>query len=287
MTLAAGGSHSDSPISILTQCPDAELIQIQQLVVGAHLVETRSDIEALLGILLAMPRSVEPRTLDLIGHSTASSALLQIGRWVIDAKHPTVKAFFRELADQEVLPRLNVNAVRLIGSKTAETVEGRRTLTMLAEILGVPVYGAVGPVFAANFDATGFVDNELLESPTPECADRVAPMPRATSYPRSLDVDSLPHATITCEHVVAAATASALLRTIRRDHGLVMPALLGTPSCTLALPSGQPNQFHIVEILLGYELVRVYPSGRDQPGVVYTVSEPQVLEALVRSSIGQ
>jgi hypothetical protein len=60
-----------------------------------------------------------------------------------------------------------------------------------------------------------------------------------------------------------------------------MPGLLVQPSCELALPSSKPDWYHLVQVLLDGELVRVYPDGTDRPGVVYPVDDPRALRALV------
>jgi hypothetical protein len=59
-----------------------------------------------------------------------------------------------------------------------------------------------------------------------------------------------------------------------------MPGLVAAPGCELALPSARPGWYHLVQIMLDGELVRVYPDPR-APGVVYPVSDPRALRHLV------
>jgi hypothetical protein len=77
---------------------------------------------------------------------------------VIDAAHPPTTAFFRALAEREILPRLGVQEMRLLGCGTAETARGRATIAALADVLGLEVHGTTGAVLAANYDASGFQD---------------------------------------------------------------------------------------------------------------------------------
>src|SRR5689334_20409953 len=115
-------------LSVISSDADGEVGRIQELVATRVVVEGRGDLEALLGRLLAVGAPPTPRTLDLIGHATPDQGLLVLGGWVIDAASPRVRAFFRELAELEVLPRLGVHEVRLLGDRTAVTPAGRATL---------------------------------------------------------------------------------------------------------------------------------------------------------------
>src|SRR5262249_43053654 len=128
--------------------------------------------------------------------STASSGLLVLGDWVIDAARPAVSAFFRGLADADVLPRLQIDAVRLLGCRTADTAEGRTTILALSEILGVEVYGTAHLLYDAHYDANGFRTawQFLLTSASELRSDaNTRPFaPVRDPDPRRLDIDSLP-----------------------------------------------------------------------------------------------
>ena len=87
------------------------------------------------------------RTLDLIGHSVSN--MLELGDWVIDA---SMAPWFRMNA--AALRRFEV--VRLIGCHTAVSEDARRTICMIADILGIEVYGSTGFVFDYHYTPTGF-----------------------------------------------------------------------------------------------------------------------------------
>ena len=93
-----------------------------------------------------------PKTLDLVGHATPAS-LLDLGGWVLDRCNPTVTAFFRELADHDVLPRLGISSIRLLGCGTASTQRARDTIVALTDIIGLPVLGTTSVVHAGHFRA--------------------------------------------------------------------------------------------------------------------------------------
>jgi hypothetical protein len=283
---------TQSRLSVVTRYADYELARIQNLIEHKALVEGRGDLEELLSRLLNEVRSDPiPKTLDLIGHSTPGQQLLMLGDWVIDAAKPTVTAFFRGLADQEVLPRLGVYAVRLLGCQTADTSHGRATICMLSDILGLEVHGTRSLIYSAHYSPRGFrpeCEHSLV------CASDLRPQRREAElhdigerYPRSLDIDALPAAPLIVRHqpwprrIASTAVAHDILRLVRRNAGAQMPGLLAAPSCEIALPAARPNWYHLAQVLFDGEFVRVYPDGERQPGVVYPVEDPHALRRLV------
>jgi len=278
-------------LAVVTRAADSELARIVTQLEHKVLVDGRSDIERMFGELLALDVPPTPKTLDLIGHSTAGKSLLMIGDFIIDAAKPTVTAFFRELAEQNVLSRLGINALRLLGCLTADTGHARWTICTLADILGIEVYGTRDLIFAAHYDANGFLPERryLLVSATELKSDGVEPTPlsRGTPYERVLDLDALPTSPLVIEdvpwplRVASQEHARAFLRLVRRRDGATMPGLLTSPRCEIALPSGQPDNYHRVQVLLDGEFVRVYPDGADAPGIVYPVDDPYALKCLV------
>src|SRR5512138_1864172 len=123
-------------LSLVDATADGEIARIRAVLARPVLVEGRADIEVMLGQLLncVPPASPTPKTLDLIGHSTPDRSLLAIGDWVIDGTRNKVLAFFRGLVDCEVLARLGITAIRLLGCETAISEGGRHTLIALSEI---------------------------------------------------------------------------------------------------------------------------------------------------------
>jgi hypothetical protein len=97
-----------------------------------------------------------PATLDLIGHSTRHHHLLRLGGTPIDLLDRQVAAFFRDLADERLLARLRIVAVRLLGCQTAATDAGQRTLRMLSQTLRLPVFGTLTPLLKSHSNADGF-----------------------------------------------------------------------------------------------------------------------------------
>jgi len=88
-------------------------------------------------------------TLDLIAHS--ASGVLQFGDWLIDADD-------RDQIDPKLVrnwaPR-NVDSIRLLGCNTAATQAGQRAMRHLAEVFGVPIFGATVPLHVRDFDSGG------------------------------------------------------------------------------------------------------------------------------------
>lgn len=120
-------------------------------------LQRASSLAALRAVLerrLAHP--VSPMTLDLLGHSTRDHHLLRLGDDRVDMLDPVVARFFRALADDHLLSRLEVVAVRLLGCETAVSPVGQRTLRLLARTLRLPVFGAIKPLLKSHYDRLGF-----------------------------------------------------------------------------------------------------------------------------------
>lgn len=277
-------------ISIITSHPDAEVSRLQALL-GDHLqADGRSTLEALLGQLgyAAGAPAPAPKTLDLIGHSTPDG-LLRLGDWVIDGESPTVTAFFRGIADCEVLPRIGVTAVRLLGCSTAVTTRARHTMKILAELLGLEVYGTTSPIYSLHYDETGFGHQwRFLLAAASEAPQPADEAPTAVRSPRTLDIDSLPLVALGAprewrRYLVGLERARELLDLVDRTAGAQMPGLLAIPSAELALPAHRADHCHVAEVILDGHFLRVYPDGESEPGIVYPVFAPQRLLALLTS----
>ncbi|HEV7653222.1 MAG TPA: hypothetical protein VGP36_00585, partial [Mycobacteriales bacterium] len=100
--------------------------------------------------------AASPATLDLIGHSTRDHHLLRLGATPIDMLDRQVARFFSALAEDQLLPRQQIVAVRLLGCETAVTDGGQRTLRMLAHTLNLPVYGTSVRLLKSHSNADGF-----------------------------------------------------------------------------------------------------------------------------------
>ena len=281
-------------LSVITGDPDAELTRIRELIEHRVVIDGRDDLEELLGYLLSAGLPPTRKTLDLIGHATPDRSLLAMGSWVIDAGSSAVRAFFRELAELEVLPRLGIHAIRLLACQTAETAHGCATICKLSEILGVEVLGTRQLLSAAHYDAHGFKQEaqHVLASSYDlrrEPAETIGTMRgwRTSRWPRLLEIEALPSSPLTTHlppwprRIATAAAARDLLLLVRRSAGAEMPGLLAPPCCEIALPSSKPGWYHVAQILFDGEFVRFYPGGMHLPGIVYLVEDPRALRALV------
>jgi hypothetical protein len=280
-------------LTIVSGEPDFELRRIEQVIEHRATVDGRSDLERLLGRLLAAAESsqVAPKTLDLVGHTRSSASLITLGDWVLDAASSTVTAFFRELADHDVLPRLGVHALRLLGCNSAGSDHGRATICRLSELLGLEVYGASQLLYAGHWGPEGFRDcwRFLLTSSRDlrcGCASTVA-APIGAPYPRNFDIDALPASSLAAlaEHrplrIASVAAARQILKLVRRAEGASMPGLLTAPICELALPAAAPGEYHIAHVLLGGAFLRFYPDGMAASGIVYPVDDASALCSIV------
>jgi hypothetical protein len=142
-------------VSVL--CAEAEplLLGVAERCRMAHRVTSLHEVRGLLDMLAAQGAQRLPDTLDLIAHSTRGHHFLRIGD-AIDMLDPVVDAFFRSVAADRLLPRLNVIGLRLLGCETAVGPCGQRTMQLLARVLGVPVFGTSKPLLKSHFDEDGF-----------------------------------------------------------------------------------------------------------------------------------
>lgn len=285
-------------ISLVTSHPDAEVARLTRLLVDVLPIDGRATLERTLGELagVAGNHSSQPRTLDLIGHAT-TDGLLRLGDWLVDGDSPTVHAFFRGIADVELLPRLNVTSVRVLGCSTAVGLRARRTLRTLADLLGLEVLGTLGPIYSLHYDAEGFGEqwrfllsraSEVPASPLIlPSGDGVIGNDTATfALLKLLDIEALPRVPLraatgsTPRHLVTSSAARELLSLVDRTRGAQMPGLLAIPSHELALLA-DASSCHVAEVILDGNFLRVFPDGPDAPGIVYPVSDARHLLSLV------
>lgn len=117
----------------------------------SSLDELRSILEQGLG-----PPLEPPVTLDLVGHSTKVTRLLRLGETVIDMFDPAIRTAFQAFADDRLLERRGIAALRLLGCHTASTQAGQRTMKRLSRVLGVPVFGSTKNLMKSHFGPRGF-----------------------------------------------------------------------------------------------------------------------------------
>lgn len=277
-------------LCVITRGPDRELDEIQTVLAHKILVEGRADLEGELGRLLALDVAPTPKTLDLIGHTTSDRSLLVLGDWVIDATSPTVTSFFRGLADQSVLERLGIEAVRLLGCNSADSAHGRWTICRLADVLGVEVFGTTGLMFASHYTAAGLDPARRYQLASSRTLKHSVvdprPVERGTRASRELDIDGLPAQALPARRawpirLADRDDARAILRLVRRRDGSELPGLVAAPACEVAFPAATAGTYHLVQVLLDGEIVRVYPTGEGGTSLAYPVDDPCELKRVL------
>jgi hypothetical protein len=281
-------------LTIVSGEPDFELGRIAETIRHSVMVSGCGELAALFGQLLAAAEhgaAVAPKTLDLIGHTRSSASLLTLGDWVIDSADPTTAAFMRWLAEHRVLPRLGVQALRLLGCNSAGSAHGRATICALGDLLGLEIYGSKQLLYAVHYGSEGFRDcwrfllvaaSELRRQ---ACAGGVAP-PGVPS-PRTLDLDALPAVTLgptagpypRC--IANAQAARQILALVRRGGGAPMPGVAAAPVYELALPSTTPGAYHVAHVLFEGAFLRFYPDGMAAAGIVFPVDDVDALRRII------
>jgi hypothetical protein len=277
-------------LSVVSAAPDPELDAAARTIAGSVRVSGRRALARLFGELLAAQhgQQVVPKTLDLYGHSTARTAQLVLGDWVIDASSPRDQVFFRALAKRAVLARLGITGVRLLACRTAGTEAGRATIDRLADALGVEVWGARDLLYDAHHDARGFLAawqfllvsaSELRRAALPAATHTAATHTAATHT-------AAPHTAATEPptsprwRAPPAATAQ-ILALLHHAAGAPMLGRAAAPSCELVL-SASPHG-RVARVLHDGAFLELYPDGPSAPGVAYPVKDPAALGRIIAS----
>lgn len=275
-------------LSLITRDADDLLRRIRDVISQRVLVDGRADVERVLSSLARDASVPTPRTLDLIGHSTPDRSLLILGDWVIDGTSSKVLSYFRGLADEGVFTRLGITAIRLLGCETATSSTGRLTLTALSEITGLEVFGTSQMIDETSYTADGFHNDHALVSSTDLRREPITMLVKRGGEPfqRVLDIEMLPASPLGPRpghprRLAELADARTVLSLIRRSEGAQMPGMFGVPTCEIGLPSSKPNWWHLIQVLLDGEFVRVFPDGEDRPGVLFPVSDAKQLRELI------
>ena len=284
---------SSPRLSVVSAEDDPELDAVARTITGSVRVGGRRALARLFGGLLAAQRGrdVVPKTLDLYGHSTARTAQLVLGDWLVDAVTPSELVFFRALAERAVLGRLGIRSVRLLACRTADTEAGRATMARLAEALGVEVWGTRHLLYDAHHDDQGFraAWQFLLVSATElrrgelRPGDERLPADAPATRARAQAVATLPAplgARSPPRRRAPPAVAAQILALVRRDAGAPMPGA-APPSWELVLPADERGTPQLAHVLLDGAFVQLYPDGPDAPGVAYPVTDPGALRRLM------
>lgn len=147
----------DRHLHVSASPADGELARLVERVANNRPIQQLAGLRLLLDRLRGCRRcapGAERRTLDLLAHATPDR-LLQLGTSVLDPRLPDVRRLFQEMAQDEILPRLGIHELRLLGCETAMSRAGQAAIRALSDILGIRVVGTIRPVYAAYFGATG------------------------------------------------------------------------------------------------------------------------------------
>jgi hypothetical protein len=275
-------------LSLIGRNTDDQLQRIRDVLTRPVLVDGRGEIESALSTLARNTERPTPMTLDLIGHSTPDRSLLVLGDWIVDGTSLKVLSFFRGLADAEVLSRIGIIAIRLLGCETALTNAGRITMVALSDVTELPVYGTTQMINETVYTADGFAGDHLLLSSEDVRREPIAMLVKRGGEPfqRVLDIETLPASPLGPRplhprRLADLPAARRLLALVRRADGAQMPGLAAAPTCEVGLPSMKAGWWHRVQVLLDGAFVRVYPDGEDRPGVVFPVTDPKQLRELI------
>jgi hypothetical protein len=285
---------AETHLTVVSGEPDFDLQQIAQIIARSVTAAGWEELEELFGRLLAAAEhaaAITPKTLDLIGHTRSSASLLALGDWVIDVANPATTAFFRGLVDREVLPRLGVRALRLLGCNTAGTAQGCATITQLGDLLGLEVFGTNQLLTIGHYGAGGFCDcwSCLLVSASElrrGSAERGAAL-AGDPHPRILDLVALPAITLGepvagCPRRVATVEAARhVLQLVRRGEGAHLLGRSTVPMFELALPSDTPDAYHLAHVVLDGEFLQFYPDGMSAAGILFPVDDARALLRIV------
>jgi hypothetical protein len=278
-------------LTVVSGEPDCELRHIARIVSHSVIVRGGAELEQLLERWLDEAErcaAIAARTLDLIGHTRGPASLLTLGSWTLDLADPATTTLFHRIAHRDLLPRLGVRGVRLLGCNSAVTPRGRATIVELARVLGLEVHGAKQLLHAGHYDAGGFRDcwRFLLASASDLERDAHPSALAVDPRPRVLDLAALPAVVLGSfaarwpRRFVPPQAARAILQLVRRREGA---RLLDTtaPTWELALPTAAPHAYHIADVLLDGAFLRFYPDGMAAAGIAFPVEDADALRRVV------
>jgi len=272
-------------LNVSSTNPDRALQRVQDRVDGEACVSGRIELEQLLAGLLDCSTRIEGRSLDLFAHSAGKARSLILGGWTVSVDDPGLQAFAQMKA---TLKAIGVNRLRLIGCGTATTPGGQKTMSFLASALDLPVFGAItDEIFQQDFDASGFIADRKLRDHTSAPRAR----PEAFSWPRGEAIGPMRFDALQGELVRPARPAPwprmfsdlersrTLFDHLDAENGRSLPGLLTQPIAEILVPAEADGLVHRIEILLDWQLVRVYPVGNPD-GAVYRIRRPHQLAGL-------
>lgn len=293
-----GGGGDQRPIRFVNVSgtnPYGELVGIQQRLGGGGIALV-DDAAGLLAILQRWVECHPPparRYLDLIGHAVTADNVLQLGRSILRfegtpaqrAADP-VHVAFSAIANQQLLPQLGIQTVRLIGCRTASTPVGTRALQELRTLLGVQVEGCFDLITLEEFSTTRFTGTTVAGYPN-ETHERVyLPMdpsiePFGVTYSRNR-ASRAERAVIVGREDVEAVKAQ-VKAALEGGARSATPGLLARPSVQVYFPvtGAAADDFDSFEVLFDHEYVRVHRA--DATPLVYEVVDKDALRDAIQA----
>lgn len=126
--------------------------------------------------------------LDIIGHSRSRDGVLKIGELALTSI--VAMQQFSELAERDILARLGIRRIRLLGCRTSQA-RGAHVVRVIREYTNLEVYSSRADLFAVHYDDNGFRPDAfplLVNYDAVEAGGPGDPPPR-DDYPRQAPDD--------------------------------------------------------------------------------------------------
>lgn len=277
-------------LSFISNSLDRELDAIRRTV---QVYDSIGGVDALIEALrFHALRRVHAVTLDLVGHSR-DHGFLVLGDWLIDDT-PQVAATFREDI-RPWLDALGIREVRLLGCSTGTGERARGSLRKIAGATRREVLGTRRYLSKRDYDAGGFVSDDVLVTASGEAPMRPDPvgflLGGATAVPfAALELTAGPRISNDQSLLpVNEDVAAKIIEFVDGSRSWVLPGLLAAPNPVVLW--SEHNALHRLELLIDCQVVRAYGAyPDDEHGRLFRVRDPaglsRYLDAVLRPRTG-
>jgi hypothetical protein len=267
-------------LNVCSAATDKQSADIRDRLDGEVVLSSFSELEHLLSELEDLgPFRGKAVTMDMVFHSKEPDYVIVLSDGEIRAGDPAFEHFVAHYAS--ALADLSIRTIRLLGCRTACSQVGRDTIADLAKRLGVTVFGTIDVIGGADFTDYGFKDANTYRLYPNNDGD--APLDLSQASKVNVRLQSLvrerPKFAQVQTRALPVDRMSALADYLDHDWRS-MPGLMVKPSAQLVV-AHDDRSCHRMELLLGNELLRVYPPGlpagavcriKDQPGFAQWLS---------------
>jgi hypothetical protein len=284
-TAIARAALATGRLNVCSGATDKQSADIRDKIDGEVVLSAFGELEHLLSELEDLgPFRGKAVSLDLVFHSKEPDYVIVLSDGEIRTGDPALEHFVEHYAS--ALADLNIRCLRLLGCRTACSKVGKDTIADLSKRLNVSAYGTIDVIGGSDFTDYGFKDANTYRLYPNSDGDQPLDLSQATKVTVRLQAlnRERPKFAPVQTRVLPPDRMPALGDYLDNDWRSV-PGLMVRPSAQLVV-ANDDRSCHRIELLLGNELLRVYPPGlptgavcriKDQTGFAQWLSDLQLV----------